>query len=121
MREVARRIAGVIAGARDDLGDLDLDLASVPSFHARVYAAARKVAPERPRAWRLARQVGITAARAAVGVAMARNPVPIIVPCHRVLGADGAARGFGPRGVHTKAVPREEGVRVEMPDVPRSP
>ena len=43
----------------------------------------------------LARMAGSPGAARAVGQAMARNPWPIIVPCHRVLGSDGALTGFG--------------------------
>jgi methylated-DNA-[protein]-cysteine S-methyltransferase len=40
----------------------------------------------------------------AVGTAMARNPIPVIIPCHRVVGKDGKLRGYsGPRGIETKA------------------
>lgn len=40
----------------------------------------------------------------AVGTAMARNPIPVIIPCHRVVGKDGKLQGYsGPRGIETKA------------------
>ena len=43
----------------------------------------------------LARRVGSSAAVRAVGAANGRNPIPIIVPCHRVIGSDGSLTGFG--------------------------
>jgi methylated-DNA-[protein]-cysteine S-methyltransferase len=43
----------------------------------------------------LARRLGDLGATRAVGAANARNPIPIIVPCHRVVGADGTLTGFG--------------------------
>jgi methylated-DNA-[protein]-cysteine S-methyltransferase len=43
----------------------------------------------------LARQLGNAAAMRAVGAANGRNPIPIIVPCHRVIGSDGSLTGFG--------------------------
>jgi methylated-DNA-[protein]-cysteine S-methyltransferase len=43
----------------------------------------------------LARRVGAPGAARAVGAANGRNPLPIVVPCHRVIGADGTLTGFG--------------------------
>jgi len=50
----------------------------------------------------LARAIGSPDASRAVGAANGKNPLPIIVPCHRVVGADGALTGFG-GGLETKA------------------
>ena len=50
----------------------------------------------------LAAKIGKTSAMRAVGAANGRNPLPIIVPCHRVIGADGSLTGFG-GGLPTKA------------------
>ena len=64
----------------------------------------------------LARQLGKEAAVRAVGAANGRNPIPVIVPCHRVIGSDGSLTGFGgglPRKKwllqHEKALPEEQG------------
>lgn len=64
----------------------------------------------------LARRVGKEAAIRAVGAANGRNPIPVIVPCHRVIGSDGSLTGFGgglPRKKwllqHEKALPVEQG------------
>ena len=43
----------------------------------------------------LARRIGDPAAVRAVGAANGRNPIPVIIPCHRVIGADGSMIGFG--------------------------
>jgi methylated-DNA-[protein]-cysteine S-methyltransferase len=52
----------------------------------------------------LARRLGKPGESRAVGVALATNPLPIIIPCHRVLSADGRLRGYsGPGGLETKA------------------
>lgn len=52
----------------------------------------------------LARQIGRPSAARAVGRAEATNPIPLVVPCHRVVGSDGSLRGYaGPAGVQTKA------------------
>lgn len=50
----------------------------------------------------LAQMAGHPGAARAVGNAMSRNPVPIVVPCHRVVAAGGQIGGYGPSGVHTK-------------------
>jgi methylated-DNA-[protein]-cysteine S-methyltransferase len=51
----------------------------------------------------IARQIGRPSASRAVGRANARNPIPLIIPCHRVIGADGQLRGYGaPGGLQTK-------------------
>ena len=62
----------------------------------------------------LARQLGKEAAVRAVGAANGRNPIPVIVPCHRVIGSDGSLTGFGgglPRKKwllqHEKALPEQ--------------
>jgi methylated-DNA-[protein]-cysteine S-methyltransferase len=49
----------------------------------------------------LAQRLGLTAGARAVGVANGANPLPIVVPCHRVIGADGTLTGFG-GGLHIK-------------------
>ena len=43
----------------------------------------------------MAKQIGDPEAAQAVGIALGRNPIPVIVPCHRVIGADGSLTGFG--------------------------
>ena len=59
----------------------------------------------------LAERVGRPPAARAVGRVMATNPLPIVVPCHRVIGSDGSLRGYG-AGLPTKAaLLRAEGVR----------
>jgi O-6-methylguanine DNA methyltransferase len=72
------------------------DLSGCTAFQQRVLAAAARIpyGQTRTYGW-LARNVRNPAAARAVGQAMARNPVPIIVPCHRVIGSDGGLCGFG--------------------------
>jgi len=65
-------------------------------FQTRVWSALREIGfGETINYAELARRVGNPAAVRAVGGANARNPIPIVVPCHRVIGADGALTGFG--------------------------
>lgn len=93
------------AGTRTDLADAPLDIAPETDFHARVYAAVRAIPWGGTTTYgTLARDLGAgpEAARD-VGQAMARNPVPLLIPCHRVLAANGQPGGFSaPGGTTTK-------------------
>jgi methylated-DNA-[protein]-cysteine S-methyltransferase len=104
--EAITRIAAMLAGAPDDLADLALDDARVDGFRRSVYAATRRVGPGATTTYgEIARAIGappVTGARD-VGVALARNPFPIVVPCHRVIAANGTLTGFSaPGGLATK-------------------
>ena len=83
---------------------MPLDLESVPSFHQRVYDVARQIKPGTTLSYgEVAARVGEPDSARAVGQALGRNPIPIIVPCHRVLAADGGTGGFSaPGGTATK-------------------
>jgi methylated-DNA-[protein]-cysteine S-methyltransferase len=100
--QVARAIGSLQAyfeGRAVDLSDVDLDLSCAAPFHRKVYAATRTVGRGRTTTYGdLASLVGAPGAARAVGQAMARNPVPIIVPCHRVLASGGKVGGFSAYG-----------------------
>jgi methylated-DNA-[protein]-cysteine S-methyltransferase len=65
-------------------------------FQRRVWAITRAIARGQTRTYgQIAREVGAPGAARAVGQSMARNPWPVIVPCHRVVGHDGSLTGFG--------------------------
>lgn len=99
VRKVARRIAEHLGGNPDALGDVTLDLTDVGGFRRKVYRMLRKVRPGSVVTYgELARAAGSPGAARAVGRAMASNPVPLLVPCHRVLGADGRLTGFSATG-----------------------
>lgn len=106
-------------GEQIDFSHFQLDLAEQDVFFEKIYAAARRVAWGRTTTYgTLAKEVGAgpEAARD-VGQAMAKNPVPLIIPCHRVLAAGGAVGGFSaPGGSDAKLRMLElEGVRVGPP------
>lgn len=84
--------------------NVELDLDNLPEFRRRVLEACRRVPFSRTCSYAdLARAVGSPDAARAVGSAMANNPVPLIVPCHRVLRSDGSLGGFSsPRGTSQK-------------------
>ena len=81
------------AGATD-FADLPLDLQGTP-FQLRVWQELRQIPRGRAISYKeLARRAGSPQASRAVGQANGRNPVPIIVPCHRVIAADGSLGGY---------------------------
>jgi methylated-DNA-[protein]-cysteine S-methyltransferase len=74
--------------------DLPLDLHGTP-FQRAVWQALLDIAPGQTTSYRrLAEAIGTPAATRAVGAAVGRNPVSVIVPCHRVLGSDGSLTGY---------------------------
>ncbi|MBM4466392.1 MAG: methylated-DNA--[protein]-cysteine S-methyltransferase [Chloroflexi bacterium] len=76
--------------------DEPLDLTGATAFQRRVWSAVRDIPYGETRSYgQIARQVGSPGAARAVGQAMAANPLPIVVPCHRVMGSNGDLRGFG--------------------------
>lgn len=82
------------AGRRGDF-DLPLDLSHGTPFQRQVWQALRSIPPGHTASYaELASRVGASQAARAVGAAVGRNPVSIVVPCHRVLGAGGALTGY---------------------------
>jgi O-6-methylguanine DNA methyltransferase len=75
---------------------IPVDLSELPDFQRSVLRAARRIpfGESRPYAW-IASAIGSPRAVRAVGTALGRNPVPLIVPCHRVLRSGGALGGYG--------------------------
>jgi methylated-DNA-[protein]-cysteine S-methyltransferase len=104
-RAGVQQIIDLLAGrAKPMLDDVPLDFSRIGEFDARVYAAARRIAPGSTATYgALAKQLGDASEARAVGQALGRNPFPIVVPCHRVLAANGKAGGFSaPGGVIAK-------------------
>ena len=101
---VIARVQAHLAGTPDDLADVPVDLRREPDLHQRVYAITRAIPPGATLTYgEVARQLGDLQLARAVGQALGANPVPVIVPCHRVLAASGAMHGFSaPGGVETK-------------------
>jgi len=104
IRTAARRLDGHLNGRLDRLDDVPLDLSGVSGFHRKVYRTLRRIAPGRTLTYgELAARIGRPGAARAVGRAVASNPVPLLVPCHRVLAANRGVGGFSaPGGVDTK-------------------
>ncbi len=83
----------------------DLDMSSLPPFSQLVLKACRRIPYGQTRTYgQLARQIGRPRAARAVGQALGRNPLPLLVPCHRVVQHDGGLGGFSsPAGPAQKA------------------
>jgi O-6-methylguanine DNA methyltransferase len=76
--------------------DLEVDPTSGHEFDRAVWKVLRQVPPGKTITYgELARRAGYAGAARAAGGAMHRNPIPIIVPCHRAVGVDGSLTGFG--------------------------
>lgn len=117
-RRVLEAIRAHFDGTPDPLDAVELDYAAVPLFHRRVYEALRRVLPGATIGYgELAARVGSPGAARAVGQAVAKNPFPIVVPCHRVLAAGGRAGGFSAHGgMETKRrMLALEGVTLAVP------
>ena len=92
-------IAGLLRGEARELRDVALDMREVPPFEQRVYEVARSIGPGRTLSYgEIATRLGGRELARDVGQALARNPFPIVVPCHRVVGANGKLGGFSARG-----------------------
>jgi O-6-methylguanine DNA methyltransferase len=99
VRQAIDAVTAALEGARDDLTGVALDLEGTPAFHQRVYELARQIAPGTTLTYgALAERAGSPGGSRAVGQAMQRNPVPVVIPCHRVLAADGRIGGFSAGG-----------------------
>jgi len=97
-------IQALLRGERVDLSPVALDLEAVPEFNRQVYAIARTIpAGETLTYGEIAKRLGDAQFARDVGQALGQNPVAVIVPCHRVLGADRKPGGFSAGGgVRTK-------------------
>ena len=93
------RIQSLLAGDAINLEDIPLDLEAAPEFHRKVYEVARTIPPGHTMTYgEIAKRLGVPHESREVGQALGRNPIAIIVPCHRVLGADGKMGGFSAGG-----------------------
>lgn len=97
-------IVAVMGGEARDLGDVPLDERGIDDFRRAVHGATRRIAPGTTSTYgAIARAIGRPDAAREVGAALGRNPFPIVVPCHRVVAADGSLTGFSaPGGLATK-------------------
>jgi methylated-DNA-[protein]-cysteine S-methyltransferase len=94
LRRAAEQLAAYFAGDLENF-DLPLDPGGTP-FQRRVWAELAGIGYGATTSYgEIARRLGMTGAAArAVGLANGRNPIPVVVPCHRVIGADGSLTGY---------------------------
>ena len=119
--QAVQRLRRHLAGNLQDFSALPLALADLPPARQRIYTAARSIAPGETVTYQeLARRAGSPGAARAAGAAMAVNPFILVVPCHRVLAANGDLHGFSaPGGIVTKRrLLALEGVRTSIPRKP---
>lgn len=104
LHEAARQVCEYLAAGRREFA-LQLDLRGHTAFALAVWAAAAKIAYGQTRTYRwIAGQAGAggQGIYQAVGAALGANPVPLVIPCHRVVGSDGGLTGYA-GGVEMKA------------------
>jgi len=90
-----RQLQEYFRGTRKDF-DVDVDPDTASTFDRAVWKVLREVHGGRTVTYaELARRAGYPGAARAVGGAMHRNPIPIVIPCHRVIGTGGSITGFG--------------------------
>lgn len=114
LKETGRQLADYFAGKRCHF-ELPLDLSSGTAFQQAVWQALLQIAPGETQSYgAISRLIGQPRAVRAVGAAVGRNPVSIIVPCHRVMGANGALTGYAGGLARKSALLRLEGVLQEV-------
>lgn len=103
-RPLVARLKRYAAGWPDGFADVVVDLGPQTPFQRRVIAACRAIPYGKVRTYgQLAAAAGSPRAARAVGRCMSSNPIPLIIPCHRVIASNGAWGGYsGGKGVMTK-------------------
>lgn len=103
-RPLARRLRAYAAGARDDFRDIEVDLLALSDFQRRVLECCRRIPYGKTLTYaQLAAEAGSPRAARAVGQCMAANPIPLVVPCHRVVATNGGLGGYSaPGGIRLK-------------------
>jgi O-6-methylguanine DNA methyltransferase len=109
--DLAIRIDDVLAGRRRTI---DVDMRGLPPFQSDVLRAALLIprGEVRPYGW-VAREIGRPGAVRAVGTALGRNPIPLIVPCHRVVRSDGMLGQYGWGRPAKRTILAHEGLDLE--------
>lgn len=104
VQQAVASMQALVRGEAVSLGEVPLAWGRVGPFERRVYEITQRLAPGETSTYGdVARELGDAGAARAVGVALGRNPWPLVVPCHRVLAAGGRLGGFSaPGGVATK-------------------
>jgi AraC family transcriptional regulator of adaptative response/methylated-DNA-[protein]-cysteine methyltransferase len=95
LKMAANLVADLVAGIpQPEVVKLELDVQGT-IFQQKVWMALRTIPAGETRSYQqIAQGLGLPRAMQAVGQACARNPLPVIIPCHRVVGADGSLHGY---------------------------
>lgn len=103
--KLAKRVQSHLKGKVDLFQDVNLDFGSRSAFSKKIYKKLKTVGPGKVVTYgQLAKMAGRPKAARAVGAAMASNPIPLLVPCHRVITSDRKLGGFSAYdGIQTKA------------------
>ncbi len=104
LAQALAQIDEYLAGRRKEF-DLPIDWRAMADFHARALHLVQVIPPGQVLTYgEIARQLGQPRAAIAVGSANAANPIPLVLPCHRLVGSDRRLHGYGgPGGLATKA------------------
>lgn len=102
--DAVERITELMDGEPADLGDIPIDVGKVSPLYRAVYEVTRTIPPGEVLTYgEVARRIGQPGAAQAVGQALGANPIGIVIPCHRVVGANHSLVGFSANGgVRTK-------------------
>jgi methylated-DNA-[protein]-cysteine S-methyltransferase len=107
---IRQALADYFEGGLARLEDLECKTAGTP-FQRKVWTALRAIAPGRTTSYgALASRIGAPGAARAVGLANRSNPIGIVIPCHRVIGADGSLTGYASGIERKRWLLRHEGV-----------
>jgi O-6-methylguanine DNA methyltransferase len=115
-------LQAILDGEPVESASIPIDLTDRPRFDQLALGAVRTIGWGRTTSYgAIARQVGVPRASRAVGGALGRNPISLVIPCHRVIAADGTIGGYGGDGwidrdhqlARKDALLRREGVTVE--------
>lgn len=99
IRQACNAMAELLRGEAKDLAFIAVDMERVPAFNRTVYDIARTIAPGETLTYGdIATRLGDKLLSRAVGKALGENPFPIVIPCHRVLAANGKTGGFSANG-----------------------
>ncbi|UCF18737.1 MAG: methylated-DNA--[protein]-cysteine S-methyltransferase [Gemmatimonadota bacterium] len=112
---VSRQLAQYFAGRRRHF-ELDLDLSTLSNFERRVLQATSRIPFGTTASYaQLARRIHRPTAARAVGNALRKNPLPIVIPCHRVIRSDGSPGGYSGRTAvdHKLRLLRHEGANLD--------
>jgi O-6-methylguanine DNA methyltransferase len=108
------RIAKLYFGKKENIDLSLLNLSKLTDFSAKVLKQACKIQRGKVATYSgLAGKIGVKGAARAVGTALANNPFPLIMPCHRVVRADGSLGGFGGGLAMKRELLTKEGISLD--------